>query len=319
MNESIKNKLLYIQTILLLLTLIIVSVFFFYKKDNENLPYLREIQVKQKQLEDNITRSSSSFVSKEDIKQLLKESKVDLSKIEKDLDNLNAKVDSVNKVQVVSVYQKQENIPTEKTLPKVEPIEIKKEDLKQETQYVSIGEQFKNTRIPIGNVGFSFWRKNPWEYEIYKRNYKITNVIAKDANNNTIVYNKFSINVNDKDYDLEIDSAENVQVMPENKFHLYPKMFLGFASGYNLNKSFDSSVFLYGNFIQYGQFKNNPKLSIFNLGIGTNFNTYKVSIVPVFFNLQNVVKFFQNSYIGPGFSYGFNKSYEFNISVALSF
>lgn len=318
MTDGTRNKLNIIQIILLSLNIIIVSFLFFHKND-DNTQYLKEIQIKQKQLEDNITRSSTSFASKEDIKKILNESKIDLSKIEDDLEGLNAKIDSVNKVQVVSVYQKQENIPTENSIPKTDPIEVKKDDLKQETQYVSIGEQFKNTRVPFGKVGFSYWRNNPWEYEVYKRNYKITNVIAKDSNNNTVVYNKFSINVDNKDYDLELDSADNIQIMPENKFHFYPKIFLGFSSGYNINKSFDSSVFLYGNFIQYGQFKNNPKLSLLNLGLGTNFNTYKVSLVPVFFNLQNISKFLQNSYIGPGFAYGFNNSYEFNINIALSF
>ena len=318
MTDGTRDKLNIIQIILLSLNIIIVSFLFFHKND-DNTQYLKEIQIKQKQLEDNITRSSTSFASKEDIKKILNESKIDLSKIEDDLEGLNAKIDSVNKVQVVSVYQKQENIPTENSIPKTDPIEVKKDDLKQETQYVSIGEQFKNTRVPFGKVGFSYWRNNPWEYEVYKRNYKITNVIAKDSNNNTVVYNKFSINVDNKDYDLELDSADNIQIMPENKFHFYPKIFLGFSSGYNINKSFDSSVFLYGNFIQYGQFKNNPKLSLLNLGLGTNFNTYKVSLVPVFFNLQNISKFLQNSYIGPGFAYGFNNSYEFNINIALSF
>lgn len=318
MTDGTRDKLNIIQIILLSLNIIIVSFLFFHKND-DNTQYLKEIQIKQKQLEDNITRSSTSFASKEDIKKILNESKIDLSKIENDLEGLNAKIDSVNKVQVVSVYQKQENIPTENSIPKTDPIEVKKDDLKQETQYVSIGEQFKNTRVPFGKVGFSYWRNNPWEYEVYKRNYKITNVIAKDSNNNTVVYNKFSINVDNKDYDLELDSADNIQIMPENKFHFYPKIFLGFSSGYNINKSFDSSVFLYGNFIQYGQFKNNPKLSLLNLGLGTNFNTYKVSLVPVFFNLQNISKFLQNSYIGPGFAYGFNNSYEFNINIALSF
>lgn len=318
MTDGTRDKLNIIQIILLSLNIIIVSFLFFHKND-DNTQYLKEIQIKQKQLEDNITRSSTSFASKEDIKRILNESKIDLSKIEGDLEGLNAKIDSVNKVQVVSVYQKQENIPTENSIPKTDPIEVKKDDLKQETQYVSIGEQFKNTRVPFGKVGFSYWRNNPWEYEVYKRNYKITNVIAKDSNNNTVVYNKFSINVDNKDYDLELDSADNIQIMPENKFHFYPKIFLGFSSGYNINKSFDSSVFLYGNFIQYGQFKNNPKLSLLNLGLGTNFNTYKVSLVPVFFNLQNISKFLQNSYIGPGFAYGFNNSYEFNINIALSF
>lgn len=318
MTDGTRDKLNIIQIILLSLNIVFVSFLFFHKND-DNTQYLKEIQIKQKQLEDNITRSSTSFASKEDIKKILNESKIDLSKIENDLEGLNAKIDSVNKVQVVSVYQKQENIPTENSIPKTDPIEVKKDDLKQETQYVSIGEQFKNTRVPFGKVGFSYWRNNPWEYEVYKRNYKITNVIAKDSNNNTVVYNKFSINVDNKDYDLELDSADNIQIMPENKFHFYPKIFLGFSSGYNINKSFDSSVFLYGNFIQYGQFKNNPKLSLLNLGFGTNFNTYKISLVPVFFNLQNISKFLQNSYIGPGFAYGFNNSYEFNINIALSF
>jgi hypothetical protein len=297
----------------------IILAFLIFDCNSSKNSYLKELQIKQKQIDD-ITRSSSSNLTKEEVKQLLKENKIDLSKIENDLKSLGGKVEALNQVQVVSVYQNRTNVPTENVVAKPqEKVEVKPEELKQETQYISIGEQFANQNLPFGKVGFSFWRKDPWEYEVYKRNYRITNVISKDKDNNTIVYNKFTVNVKDKDYDILIDKADSYQILPENKFHLYPKIFLSVGSGYSFNKSLTTAVYLYGNFIQYGKYRNNPTFSILNMGIGTNFEGYKISIVPVFVNLQSISKLLQNSYLGIGIGMDFNRTADLTLNFGLSF
>lgn len=301
----------------ILLALILSLVLFDCNSSKKS--HLKEIQLKQKQIND-ITRSSTSNITRDELKDLLANNRVDLSKIEKDLKDLGGKVEAINNIQVVSVYQNKTNVPTESVVSKPEEkVEVKPEELKQETQYISIGEQFANQNLPFGKVGFSFWRRDPWEYEVYKRNYKITNIISKDKDNNTVVYNKFSVNVKDKDYDIVIDKAEAYQVLPENRFHLYPKIFLSVGSGYSFNKSLTTAVYLYGNFIQYGKYRNNPTFSILNMGIGTNFEGYKISIVPVFANLQTISKFLQNSYIGIGLGMDSKKSKELTLNFALSF
>lgn len=301
----------------ILLALILSLVLF--DCNNSKQSHIKEIQLKQKQIDD-ITRSSTSNITRDELKDLLANNKVDLSKIEKDLKDLGGKVEAINNIQVVSVYQNKTNVPTESVVSKPEEkVEVKPEELKQETQYISIGEQFANQNLPFGKVGFSFWRKDPWEYEVYKRNYKITNIISKDKDNNTVVYNKFSVNVKDKDYDILIDKADAYQVLPENKFHLYPKIFLSVGSGYSFDKSLTTAVYLYGNFIQYGKYRNNPTFSLLNMGIGTNFEGYKISIVPVFANLQTISKFLQNSYIGIGLGMDLKKSKELTLNFALSF
>jgi len=301
----------------ILLALILSLVLF--DCNNSKQSHLKEIQLKQKQIDD-ITRSSTSNITRDELKDLLESNKVDLSKIEKDLKDIGGKIEAINNIQVVSVYQNRTNVSTENVVAKPEEkVEVKPEELKQETQYVSIGEQFANQNLPFGRVGFSFWRKDPWEYEVYKRNYRITNIISKDKDNNTVVYNKFSVNVKDKDYDIIIDKADAYQVLPENKFHLYPKIFLSVGSGYSFDKSLTTAVYLYGNFIQYGKYRNNPTFSILNMGIGTNFEGYKISIVPVFANLQTISKFLQNSYIGIGLGMDLKKSKELTLNFALSF
>jgi len=317
MNDKKINIILAINVFLILLFAI-----FSIQSCNENkkqLSYIQNLEIKQKQIGDNILRSSSSSVSKEDLDKLIKESKVDLSKIEKDLKSLDGKVESLNKVQVVSYYQNQTNIPTQVSIPKPnDKVEVKPEELKKETQYITIGEQFINQTIPTSKVGFSYWRNNPWEYEVYKRDYKITNVIAKDKDNNTIVYNKFTINSNNKDYEILLDKSETIQSLPESKFHFYPKLFLAASTNYGTN-GFNNSLNVYANFIQYGQFRNNPTYALLNFGIGTNFQDYKVVIVPVFFNLKTISKYFQNSYIGLGTGIYFNKNIDFGINFGLSF
>jgi len=318
MNEKI-NKISLGVNVIIFFILSIFCLFFYFESKKQN-NYLAELQIKQKQLDDSIIRSSSSNVSKEDLKDLFKQNKIDLSVIEKDLKNLNGRIESLNTVQIYSTYQNKSNVQTETKIEKPnEIVEVKPDELKKETQYITIGEQFINQKIPFAKIGFSHWRKNPWEYEVYERKYKISNVISKDKDNNTIVYNKVILNVNDKDYELKIDKADSFQITPENQFYFYPKLFLSLGSGYAFNHGFDSSVYIYAGLIQYGQFRNSPKMSILNIGAGTNFNDYKVSLVPVFFNLQNVSKFLQNSYIGLGAGFSTNKNLDVSLNFAMSF
>lgn len=321
MNEF-KDKIKYIVFTLLIIINFVV-LFSIYFKNKESEVYLKEIQIKQKQIDSNITRSSSSVVSKEDLDKIIKDSKIDLSKIEKDLENLNGKIESINKVQVVTVYQKETDKSSDFVKPKnpEEKVEVKPDDLKLETQFLELKEKFNNGYVPIGNVGFSFWKKNPWEFEILQRKYNVTNIIAKTDKNETIVYNKFSINVNNKDYDLIVNNSETIYSFPENKFHFYPKLFISSGVGYKFNHSVHGSIYLLGSFIQYGQFKNNPKFSLLSVGIGKELtsNEVKFTIVPIMYNLSNFTKLIQNSYIGAGFSMDTNKISDVSVNLSLSF
>lgn len=320
MNNYDKLKLLAALVFVLINSLFL---FFMFKKQNEQEKYLKEIQIVQKNIDESIVRSSSSFTKKEDLEKMIKESKIDLSKIEKDIENLNGRIESFNKVQVVTIYQKETNKTSDfvKEKDPKEKVEIKPEELKLETNFLELKEKFPNTYVPIGNVGFSHWRKNPWEYEILERKYNIANIIAKNDRGETIVYNKFSINTNNKDYDVKIDKAENIYSLPENKFHLYPKFWIGSGIGYRFDNSITTSVSLIGNFIQYGQFKNNPKLSLLGIGVGKSFEdtSVKVMIIPIMYNMNNIFSFIQNTYIGPSFSLNSNKLFDVSVNLALSF
>lgn len=322
MIDKLKEFLKYFL-VFCLLAFNIFTIYLLNKKDNETKDYLKEIQVKQKQIDDSITRSSSSFVTKDDLDKSIKDSKIDLSKIERDLDSLNGKIESFNKVQVVTVYQKETNKDSTKEIEKKpeEKVEVKPEELALKTQVIDLFENFPNTYVPIGNVGFSHWRKSPWDYEIYKRKYTISNIIAKTDKEETIVYNKFTLNVNDKDYDILINKAETLYSTPENKFHFYPKAFVSSGIGYKFDNSVSASISLLGSFIQYGQYKTNPRFSILAVGIGKEFvgTNMKFTIVPVMYNLNSFTKLINNTYIGLAFSMDTNKTSDISLNLSLSF
>lgn len=325
MSQRFKEKMNKVHVIFLSLILLIncLGLYFFFSWKKENDKYLSEIQIKQKQIGDEIIRSSSSYMKEEDLLKEIKSNNLDISNLKKDLDLLNSKLDSFNKVQIISYVQKENNVKTDNVKPKdpKEEVQVKENELKLETQMLELKEKFKTGYVPIGNVGFSYWRKNPWEFEIYERKYKILNVISKTDKNQTIVHNKFILNSNNKDYEIEINSSETIQVIPENKFHFYPKFYLTSGMGYKFDNSISMSFGLMFNLLQYGEYKTNPKLVIASLGLSKEiFSTDgKITFVPLMYNLNSLINFVNNTYVGPSIGIDQNKVIDTSLNIALSF
>lgn len=312
------NKFLVILSVVLGL-LLTISLFMYNKEINRSKLLTSEIQIKQKQLNDSIIRSSNEVVTKEYLNSLLKESKIDLSPLQQDINRLNSKIDSVNQIRIISTPQVVTNLPStkEEKKPDQDKVETNDQYLKNK-QIIDLYENFGVSRVPIGNAGFSAWRKNPWEYNIYQRQYTITNVITKTEDDKTVVYNKFTINSNNQDYEVKVSESKTYQVNPESKFKLYPKIFLTATSGIDSSKAIDTSVNLKFSALQYGQFYNYPKYTFANIGIGYSTNGIRFSLAPIYYRLD-LFGFVKNLYIGPDIGINQSKVVDIGLSIGVSF
>lgn len=267
----------------------------------------------QKQLVDNIVRSQSTYASKGDIEQFIKDNGVNLKAIQDDLGKLGAQVDAVNAIVVTSGGQHGSNISstgTGDTNPN--PVDPKDPDpwgYQKKEQSLSLNENFDQTQVPIGKVGFSAWQQSPWSMDILPREYHVINVIGKDENERDYVYSKFSVKVSDKSYDVKIASAETKQEFPDAKFSFWnPRLFLTTGGGINLSKidpingSFNAGGAI--GIMSYGKSKPNPDISILQVGAGyeSNKSEFGVIINPVNFNVGKLIPtggLINNIFIGP--------------------
>ena len=280
------------------------------------LTLIQKSIVEQKQLLDNISRAQAQYVSKGDLEAFAKQQNIDLSVIQKDLDSLNAQVQAISGITIVSKEQKQTNLPSTTTTPGENPTPVTPGSdpfgYLSNTQHLSLNEKFSNTDVPFANVSFSAWRGKPWDLSIAERKYSITSVLGVDSKNKHYMYNKFAIQTSGKTYDIKIDDNKFLEEMPQSTFKWFnPQLFLGIDGAINISR-----IPLMGEFsphinlgiMTYGKFDNQPDLSILQVGIGygiTN-KTPQVVISPIQYNVGNNIPLMHNLYIGPSIQIGIN-------------
>jgi hypothetical protein len=267
--------------------------------------------VAQKDLIDGITRSQAQYASKGDIEKYIKENNVNLQAIKDDLDKLNASVSAVNVLIARSSGQTGTNIPstgTGTTNPNpVDPTDADPYGYMKREQKLTLNENFAGVAVPFGTAGFSAWQKFPWSVNIPPREYKLINVIGTDENQRMYVYNKFSIKVNDKEYDVKINSAETKQEFPEAKFSWFnPRLFLTTGGAVNFTQApiqGSANLGVTIGLMSYGRYKTNPAISILQLGVGYQTGTQRPTAIinPINFNIGGIIPggLVNNTYIGP--------------------
>lgn len=267
--------------------------------------------IAQKELADNIMRSQNQYATADQITKFITANNVNLKAIEDDLAKLDAKISSINVVSSHSSGQTGSNIPSTNTgNSNPNPINPANPDpfnyMKSE-QKLTLNENFANVQVPIGEVGFSAWQKEPWSVNIKAREYKSVNVVGTDENERVYVYNKFSVVVDGKEHDIKVSKAETKQEYPEAKFSFFnPKIFFSTGGAINITKlpvqgSFNLGLSL--GVISYGKSKINPDISILQVGAGYETASQRPSVVikPINFNIGGIFpgKVVSNTYIGP--------------------
>lgn len=281
--------------------------------------------VKQKELVDGITRSSNEYATKKDIEKFIKDNGLNLKAIQDDMALLHAEIKAVNVIKITSTGKQGDNLPTDHTGPVNPNPQIPTVDCNgkiipcpnadqygylKNRQDFKLTESFGNIQVPIGEVGFSAWKANPWNYDIKSRTYNVSSVVGTDENQRQYFYNKFSVTVDNKTYDIKIDSATTKQEYPMAKFYWWnPRIFLGLDAGLNLsniNGEFTPDINI--GIMSYGKFKNQPDFSFLQLGIGFGVvsNKPQVIIMPAAYNIGKHIPLMNNMYLGPAMHFGIN-------------
>lgn len=292
--------------------LVIIGIGFIIFKQNEIAKKQDTIEnqiLQQKELSDNIIRSQNKFSTKEDLEKFISQNNLSLKVIEDDLEKINAKLTFVNVATVKSVGQVDANLPsTSQGVPNnSEVTSCDPHNYMKVEQKLSLNEEFSNTKVPFGEVGFSAWQSKPWSVNIKPREYRSVNVVGTDENERVYVYNKFSVLVDNKEFNIKISKAETKQEYPEAKFSFFnPKLFLSTSGAINLTKApvqGSVNLGLAVGIMSYGKSKLNPDISVLQLGAGYETGTQSPSLVvkPINFNIGGLFpgKVISNTYVGP--------------------
>lgn len=292
-------------------SILLAAITFIVFKQIENSNRQKAIEseiVAQKELSNNVMRALSQYATKQDIDNLAKSANINMSEIKKDLSVLNATVTAINQATSSSQWQHQTGGSSTGTTPNPSPTPIDPSNpdpfgYQKNRQFLDVAEKFDNVMVPFGQVGFSAWQKNPWDYNILPRQYVVTNVIGTDPNQRYYVYNKFSVNVGDKTYDLKISSSKTLEEYPTASWSFFnPRLYLGMDGGINLSSvRGEVSPTLSIGSISYGKFINQPDISVLQVGAGYGIDARKLdfSLTPFMYNIGNHIPLTRNLYTGP--------------------
>jgi len=284
---------------------------------------LNQSLLEMKRLRDEVTRSSSSLVTKKDLNKFSKDVGLDLKEIIKDLSDLNAKMVGVNNVSVVTpgvisrgVSGTSEDPSSEDSSSK--PYKVKCNDGSKldcpdpfgylsTVQVLRVSEPFGgDLSVPFGRVKFRSWKKKPWDLEVYPRSYSLTTVLGHDVEGKHIVYNKFSIKANGNDHPIKITNSKFLETFPDPEFRLSPRVYLGVDAGAHVNPAPKAEVTpnLQVSIFSYGRTKINPKCTFLGVGLGFESQDKKLGVIlsPVNYNVAKHIPFMDNVYVGPSVS-----------------
>ena len=283
--------------------------------------------ISQKQLIDGIMRSQSTWATKDDVKNLLDANGVNataLSAIQKDMSSINSTLTAANIAVINSQGQVATNIPSTSVGPKnpLTPptvvncpgggtVTCPNNDpfgYQQNEQDLALNEDFSSLKVPIGTVKFNAANPKPWSLDIKPREYSVVNVIGTDDNQRLSVYNKFSVKVDNKQYDIPITTAQTQQIYPTAKWSWFnPRLYAGLDMGVNVNH-LEGAITPSANIqvMSYGKYKNQPDFSILQIGGGYNVisKTPELTITPFTYNVGQHIPLMNNLYVGPSIAVG---------------
>lgn len=293
--------------------------------------------IPMQQLVDGIVRSQSQYATKADMEKFASDNNVNLKAIKDNLDALGAQVASINVVTAGSQGQSSGHIPSSTTgpdnptpkppvckdgtpCPDADPY-----GYMQKQQNLALNEDFSTVKVPLGSVGFSAWQKDPWSVNILPREYSVSTVVGTDDHERQYFYNKFSMKVGDKSYDIPIKSATTKQEVPSASFSWWnPRIFAGVDGGVNFTHvqgEFTPHVSL--GVMSYGQFKTTPDFSILEVGLGYGIvnKTAEVVVTPVAYNIgRNFLSpLANNTYIAPSLQIGVDGSLGAGAGIRVGF
>jgi Tfp pilus assembly protein PilE len=305
---SILNKILIAIATILVLGALSFLVYDHFALKAQNAA-IQQSLIQFKQLADGIVRSESQFATKDDIAKFAADNKINLQAIQDDMNKLGATVSSINVAKATSQAQVISNVPSTETGETNTNNTPEIPTLNQAEQKLQLNEKFGTLLVPIGEVGFKGWLPSPFSENIPQRTYSIDTVIGITDKRQDIVYNKLTISVAGKDYQIPISSSKTETVYPSAKLTLWnPRILMGLDLGANLNHlqpELSPSISL--GIASYGQYLVNPDWSFLEIGASWHAVNGRPALMITPF-AWNIGKHFfsplmENTYIGPSISW----------------
>lgn len=290
---------------------VLASLLYIVKLQNDILERNRMLEksfVEQKQLADNITRAQSAYVTKKDLERFAKDSKIDLGPIKDDLKKLDAKVQGIQTIRVVTNGYVGNNLPSTGTTPNpnpdlVDPSNPDPFGYMKARQTLKLTEPFPDGKeVPFGEAGFSAWKKNPWDLTIKPREYGVVNVFGMDEDGRHYTYSKFSVTVDGKKQDIKITDTKFREELPQKKFRFYPRLFAGIDGGAYFTRVGGAAVpNLQIALFNYGATKPNPDWTFLGIGMGYEVvnNNFSFVLSPFYYNVGQHLPFVDNIHVRP--------------------
>lgn len=295
---------------------LVIMVFALIKMQCSSDQSLTDIQksvIEMKELQDEVVRNQAKFGTKEDIEDLAKKAKVDLTPIIEDLADLKAEIKGMSLATASSTGYTHHNVPSDNTTPGgAGPYEIECSDgikpcpdpygYLTNAQIKDIHEKFANLQVPLGQIEFRAWEENPWSVDMYQRDYNVTTVIGQDDDGRHYVYSKLSIDAQGKSYNIPIEQAEFIEKYPESKLRFNPQLYLGVDVGSQIsNPGPEIMPNLSLSFLAYGRTKAESDWTFLDLGIGYAAQAEEANLVlsPLNYNIGNILPLVSDLHVGP--------------------
>lgn len=294
--------------------LVLMTLGFIIKTQYDTIDRLKAIEtsvVESKNIGNGIIRAQSTYVTKKELKSLIDEQGIELSKIKKDLNVLGGDIKALHIVTISTPGYSGTNIPSTEIIPIENPdtnIGIPdKYGYFSSVQWLSLTEPFGNDKkVPFGKVGFSASQEKPWSLEILPREYQSTTILGQNEEGRHYAYTRFQVKVNGDNYTVPISESKIVEEFPAPKFHFTPRIYLGVDIGAVANPPAHAEITpnVGLSFFSWGKTKISPDWSFITLGIGyaTQTQTPVLLLSPINYNVGKPLPFMDNLHIGPSAS-----------------
>lgn len=321
----------WIPILVLINILSVGGILWYFNRQNSNLKEsIESQQIKFKQLEEQITRSSTNTITKDEIENLLKSYNVNYSIIQNDLQTLHAEIKAINVSKSNSIGQNNINVPSTyiEQVPITNPIPTHDSfalDINhwygRRASYV-LEENFGKIKIPFGITSFEAAQdpKQAWDVKIYPREYQSITITSEKEDRTIVTHNSFQIKVDGKQYLIPINDSITQQVALTPTFKFNPMFFIGLNMGLTNKLNYDVVGETSISLLSYGKYRVNPEFSLLQFGFGYSPITKSTNIIftPVAYNLNEIVPFLRNTYLYSSINYSFNNEYSVNIGIKMS-
>lgn len=305
--------------------ILIVSLLFVIKLQRDSAEENRQLKqdiIEMKQFQDETIRSESKFVSEQDLKSLADKQNVDLKMIQDDMKPFHAEVKAIDVVVISTPGKAVESISSTKVVENANPQPPSNLDLYHyliNKQILELSEPIGKISIPFGNIGFSAWQKDPWNYSIYPRKYVLNTVIGQDENGRDYTYHKITIETKGKSFDVPITEAKLSQLTNKSKLFFNPRLGIGIAGGISIKQNPEPEItpFVDISLASYGPTRTNSEWTFGSIGIGYQSIAKEVNLIvsPARYNVGYKLPLIDNLNIGPSVSANIKGEFAVYLSI----